>query len=383
MHMPSGTNESTRLRVLMLLPVVGHPRDSKRIDMLQEAGASVEAAAFERDQPVKRAPRCLVTRLGRTRDGRYLSRALASVAAVFRVARLARRADIVYASGQDMALIGLLATAISRKPVVMEVGDLREIQFSRGLPGKIVRTLDRCIVRRCAFLVTTSEAFVTKYYEPLLQRRLRYMVMENKLDAGEQPRPARRKGEGPITLGYFGVLRAQWPIDVLQEVLVRAPDHFRLVLAGYATDSVQLEALLALPQVRYVGEYKSADLLKLYPQVDVVWGAYPVTARDGKRWARVNRFYEAGFFGKPIVVLRDTGDALPVRNLGIGHVLSDAGLEEQVREMLEITWESIAQWNLALDRLPTETFIYSSEPTELLHRLISSTCEPKSTALLA
>ena len=36
------------LRILYALPTIGHPRDSKRIAMLQNVGFQVEAIAFER-----------------------------------------------------------------------------------------------------------------------------------------------------------------------------------------------------------------------------------------------------------------------------------------------------------------------------------------------
>ena len=35
-------------KILFFLQVVGHPRDSKRIQMLQDEGFEVEAIAFER-----------------------------------------------------------------------------------------------------------------------------------------------------------------------------------------------------------------------------------------------------------------------------------------------------------------------------------------------
>ena len=37
------------MKVVSLLRVLGQPRDSKRISMLQEAGFTVEVGAFQRD----------------------------------------------------------------------------------------------------------------------------------------------------------------------------------------------------------------------------------------------------------------------------------------------------------------------------------------------
>ena len=48
------------LRVLFALQVVGQPRNSKRISMLQKAGFQVEAIAFERKYHKGRLPSCPV-----------------------------------------------------------------------------------------------------------------------------------------------------------------------------------------------------------------------------------------------------------------------------------------------------------------------------------
>ncbi len=53
------------INILSVLPLLGHPRDSKRIAMLQQAGFNVEAVAFERDYHTGRMPDCPVESLGK------------------------------------------------------------------------------------------------------------------------------------------------------------------------------------------------------------------------------------------------------------------------------------------------------------------------------
>ena len=64
------------LRVLCVLHVLGHPRDSKRITMLQQASFLVEAAYFDRDYHAGRLPTCQVTCLGKISHGNYFQRIL-------------------------------------------------------------------------------------------------------------------------------------------------------------------------------------------------------------------------------------------------------------------------------------------------------------------
>lgn len=55
-----------------------------------------------------------------------------------------------------MAYIALIAGIGLRKPVVLEVGDIREIQVDSGLSGWVVRILDRLFLARCSLLVATA-----------------------------------------------------------------------------------------------------------------------------------------------------------------------------------------------------------------------------------
>ena len=79
-------------KILSVLPLLGHPRDSKRITMLQQAGFTVEAVAFERDYHTGRMPDCKVESLGRIAHGRYLQRILKMVTALPAMRRASRTA---------------------------------------------------------------------------------------------------------------------------------------------------------------------------------------------------------------------------------------------------------------------------------------------------
>lgn len=128
-------------KVLCLLPLVGQPRNSKRISMLQEAGCTVEMLAFERDYHMGRMPTCLVTNLGRIPYGQYLRRAFRLLGALPKIRRGLRRNDVAYASGADMALAGIVAGAGLGRPMVLEVGDIRRVQIAKGWKGAVFRSL--------------------------------------------------------------------------------------------------------------------------------------------------------------------------------------------------------------------------------------------------
>ena len=157
-------SQSKRGNVLFLLPVLGQPRDAKRIAMLQAAGFVVEGAAFDRQYHVGRIPDCEVEILATIQHGKYLKRLITFASVVPTLRRAIRRADIVYASGPDMALMATVAGLGTGTPVILEVGDVQRAQVSGGFVGKAVRLLDRFGANSAKLITTTAPDFVDEYY---------------------------------------------------------------------------------------------------------------------------------------------------------------------------------------------------------------------------
>ncbi len=122
-------------QVLNVLPVIGHPRDSKRITMLQSAELEVRAIAFERNYFGGRPPSCAVSSMGTVSNGKYMKRMFQMVLALPKLRRAILESQVVYASGVDMAAMSLLAGAWLGRPIIVEVGDIREIQIKQGCLG--------------------------------------------------------------------------------------------------------------------------------------------------------------------------------------------------------------------------------------------------------
>jgi len=370
-------------KVLSLLPLIGHPRDSKRIAMLQEAGCTVEALAFERDYHQGRLPTCPVTSLGRIPHGQYLRRAFRLLASLPTIRSALRRNDVAYASGADMALAGIVAGLGLGRPMVLEVGDIRRVQIAKGWQGALARSLDRFIARRSRLLVVTAPGFVDGYYRARLHQEIPSLVVENKLDELAMPAPAARTrkpplkapdgSRRPIRIGYFGVLRCDWSWRLLESMARSHPQDVAIVAAGYPMSPADLpERAKGLANVEYLGHYKSPqDLPAMYARVDIVWMCYPAPAlRDPDwRWAqevcRSNRFYESGYFRTPTIALAGGADGQEVERLGIGLTLSDPGDEAVIQAIRAITDEDLLGWQRNLEALPRSVFVYTDEAERL------------------
>ncbi|MCE9619797.1 MAG: glycosyltransferase [Planctomycetes bacterium] len=367
------------VKVCSVLPVLGHPRDSKRVSMLQAAGFQVEAAAFERDYHTGRMPSCPVTSLGRISHGRYLARAFKMLRALPTLRRVLRRNQVAYASGPDMALFAILAGFGLGVRVIVEVGDIRHAQVARGWKGRLSRGIDRFIVNHSKLLVVTARGFAEDYYQGRLKSRTPVLLMENKLDeeplkmalAGRNPNPpeAFDPSRRPLRIGYFGVLRCAWSWNLLMHVAKSMPDRVRVIAAGYCMHPVEAPDPGALPaNFEFRGKYKSPeDLPALYGSVDIVWACYPepgVIDPDW-RWAqsvcRSNRFYESCFFKRPLISMLESGDGREVERLGVGLLLREQGDEAVLKAIAGITGEDIARWGRALAGLPRSVGVYTEE----------------------
>ncbi|MBM4052684.1 MAG: glycosyltransferase family 4 protein [Planctomycetes bacterium] len=383
-------SDSRSLRMLSLLPVLGHPRDSKRISMLQSEGFEVRAAAFERDYHTGRLPTCPIERLGRISHGRYLSRLGRMMCALPRLRRLIRRSDACYASGPDMALMGLIAGLGLGKPMVLEVGDLRRIQVSPGMSGKVMRLVDRWIINRCALLVSTASGFAHGYYRDRLHSRTPVLLIENKLDHAASralrelpPAPPPRAGGAKIRIGWFGVLRCPWSLDVLRHLVQRHGERFEVIIAGHVLDPANLAEVAAnTPGMSYVGEYRSPDdLPSLYGSVDMVWTVYPgpEVTDPAWRWAllvsRSNRFYESCFFGRPIITMADSGDGEEVARREIGLCLDSQDLDSIASTLSRIDTAQLQSWFEALRRLPESAHSATFESLELARTIRQAVLE--------
>jgi len=370
---------TSSLRILTVLPVLGQPRDSKRIDMLVSLGFDVSVAAFNRAYHSGRVPSRPTQIIGTISHGKYLQRIGRLITALPKLRRAMRGRDIVYASSPDMALLAMIAGVFMGKKFILEVGDVREIQTAEGLKGRLVRIVDRVLTNRCSLLVVTAVGFLDNYYRNWLRSDVPAIVVENKIEASlTSARPEAVRGslpqgrpfiDRPLRIGYFGLLRCQWTWDVLKAFALKHPKDVEIVMAGYPMEPADIaEQAKSIPNVIYSGEYKSPnDLPRLYGAVDLVWACYKfIGPRDWNlKWARPNRFYESCYFGRPLISRLGSSDSKEVDRLKIGFNIRTHEISEVVAELDSITAEMVEQWRSNSISLPNSLFMYTDEAEKL------------------
>jgi succinoglycan biosynthesis protein ExoL len=374
------------MKVLSLLPVLGQPRDSKRISMLCELGYVVKVIAFERDYHSGRLPDVPIFILGKIGHGDYFIRFFKIIQVLPKVRSMLKGHDFIYTSGPDMALLALIAGFGLKPKVILEVGDIRNIQLRTDFIGKFVRFLDSRLVNLCKLLVVISPGFKHIYYEQWLQAKIPVLLIENKLEQNKilaketlsvgkfsSYRLQTRKKK-VIRIGYFGLLRDEWSLTALEYLASRYLDSLEIIFAGYPIDPISNlhDRIKKFPNMTYLGEYKSPDDLEdLYGSVDIIWACYPpMNANDWNlKWGRPNRFFESCYFKKPLLVRAGCHCAMEVEQYGIGKLIHGITMEEIFSEFASISYEDISEWTRHMHDLPESVYLYIDEAKNLQYEM--------------
>jgi len=367
------------MRITFIPRIASYADSITRIQGLKRVGVRPIVFAFDRGDHGGKLPSGEYRPLGHIQDGHYHKRLLPYLKALLSVRSGIKESDAVYTFSLDTLLLGWLASRSLRKQpkIVYQVNDIRQILLEHSLPSRILRRLERYLLRRIDLLVVTSEAFVTEYFEGMQGASgLSYQVIENKL-AGDAfaPDPITatcHEWNGVLRIGYFGIIRCSRSIEILRRVTERS-DRVHVLIRGIPRGTIDLDLEARRnPRIDYGGPYRSPDdLPAMYSQVDVVWVGYPYEGVEtgNWRWARTNRFYAACFFGKPVLARAGTEDGRVVEELGLGICLDFGDIEEAADCVLRVNEAVLSRWNQSIAQLPHAFHTYTDEHKRLLKAL--------------
>jgi succinoglycan biosynthesis protein ExoL len=361
-------------KILCLLPIVGDTKDSKRIQILQDSGFEVLVVAFERNSYKARMPNAEINILAKIDNGNYLKRIFIMLKCIFLLRKFIKKSNAIYALNQDLAIFAFISGLGLNKPLIIDVADIREIQTGPGIVSKIFRSIDKYITKRASLLIVTAKGFISEYYNKILGIEIRdYILLENKVDYKDDLRIGIKLKEfkaEKIKIGYIGVLRDEWTLHFLKELVIKYPEKFEIICAGIdLLKTYNVEDFCAkTPGMKYLGPFKSPDDLNmLFQQVDVIALFYPET-NTPEHWftmrsvCNTNRFYEACYFRKPIISFSFCEDGKRVQEYSVGMVLDSYNIELNVELLYkELTEEKIAFWNKNLMNLNKDLYYFGKE----------------------
>lgn len=303
----------------------------RRVDMLRTGGAEVVLAGFRRESGD--LPDDVVV-LGTTRNARMIQRALSVMRQRFFLkSKFSEipRPDAIMCRNLEMLV---LAVPLQRQffksdvvPLIYEVLDIHRLMVGPSLTAKALRWLERSLCREVSALIVSSPAFLREHFDAYRQTVAPAMLLENKvpfLHEGQQRPPEGdvSKADGPITIGWFGILRCQYSLNALDRLTRARPGRYRVIMRGRpALDSLpEFHATVGTnPDLEFMGPYAyPVDLGVIYDGIDLAWSIDRYDAGANSDWLLPNRLYESGLHGVPPIALNGTEVSRRMRELGVG-----------------------------------------------------------------
>jgi len=296
----------------------GDARVMKRISALQAQGWTVRGYLFHRIRDREDIPPFWENvELGITENRRYVKRAfvfLGSLRILWKHRARLAEAQAFYVVNTDNALLALAARWMAQghrpqpAPLVLELADVQPAMLGAGLRGRVMRAMERLVLRRTALLVTTSPGFIREYFTPVQHFAGPVFLLENRVypstGLAAQETAAGPQTEGrPWVIGMFGAFRCIKSIALMRSLAERFPEQIYFYLRGYPSgaDAPGIAALLpGLANLEWAGAYHyPGDLADIYGRIDLNWTLDFSDTGTNSAWLLPNRIYEGGLFACP------------------------------------------------------------------------------------
>jgi len=367
-------------RILYFVPDLSDPATSRRLEMFRCGEAEFSVVGFDRRPDTsKNFP---FISLGVTRDAALLRRSISILKAILMLPSVIRSlsgSDVLIARNLEMLLLANLIVRISRyrnAEIIYECLDLHRILLDGSFLGKVLRQLEKRLLKNVKKIIISSEAYFDSYFSAVQKFKGDVLLVENKpLFEGR----AKVTNEGPrraaLKIGYYGMLRCRKSLDILKIIADHSRNQTGIVIAGLPSPAIFPEFARDLSlshKIEYLGPYAAKEIGALYQKVDFAWCIDFYEEGLNSRLLLPNRLYESLAFGVVPIAIAGTETARWLQKRQIGKVFSDT--DEIVRFFEQLELNEVANLKRDIACLPTNNFFM----TELeCRKLIENVYTPK------
>lgn len=255
--------------------------------------------------------------------------------------------DIVHAYDFDTGYSARLCASILNKKFIYDIPDYYvDSHNMSGKPiGRVVRKLENRVIDSADATIICTEERKQQIYG---SHPKKLVVIHNTPDSAVVNNDITLKlpKSGRLKLVYVGVLQESRFIDKIVDVVSKRQDcEFHIGGFGSKMENYFENAAKSYNNVFFYGRIPYATTIQLERECDVMCALYDPSIPNHK-YAAPNKFYEALFLGKPLIMAKNTGMASVVENNGIGVVIdySEEGLNRAIDYLIanRAKWKDIS-----------------------------------------
>lgn len=251
-------------------------------------------------------------------------------------------AKLFWAWGLDACFVVTLAALFKpRKVLLWDITDINPALLKPGLKARILRFVERLLVKRANALTLSSSTFYERYYRGKIASD-KVAVIENLLIKRSEKiePPATCPPMPPCVIVYSGIIRTLRVIHLMAAVAKEMPDEVEFHVHGYPDRTIDQQALAniiaAHPNIFDLGRFKTDELRGIHSKAHLVWAFVDPELSDNEVWLLTNRIYNGVAFGRPVLTNAGTasGDIVEERALGLACVPTAEAIAGLLRSLM-------------------------------------------------
>jgi succinoglycan biosynthesis protein ExoL len=332
----------TKKTIIFLQGSLSQPREIKRIRSFIDAGYNVKGYAFDRSfyNINSIVDDVNFFNIGYLKSGsNYLLKFLYTRRELKKIFKKYNTEGVYFYSFSFNHT--LLCSIYSKNDYIYEISDIVYTYFNNKLIRILFKKIDQWLIKKSYLTVLTSAGFSEFLFSSNTPTNM--IIQPNKVDAKFNyiSDSCTRIVSNKLVFAFVGSFRYPNTIFRFARIIGEMFLNHEFYFFGdseYTNDVIDIAK--KYKNVFYMGPYRSPDdLFTIYSQIDIIVACYD-TVKLNERIAEPNKFYEALFFKKPIIVSANTYLASQVRKYECGFELDaskDANIIELINNSLSIT----------------------------------------------
>jgi len=271
---------------------------------------------------------------------------------MFWLFRHSKEYDAIHACDFDNAFTGIICAKALKKKLVYDIFDY--YIASHDLPSKlsiIIKKIDKEIINSADSVIICSEQRKEQIQDtnPKLLEIIHNSPSKEQMNAGNT-KFMLKTNKRVTRIAYVGILsRARLIKELIDCVANRSDCELHIGGFGQLEEYVK-NSLKKHENIIFYGKIPYHETLQLESQCDIMTAIYDPDITN-HQYAAPNKFYEALFLGKPIIMVENTGMDKVVKENDIGEIIfyTQESLDSAISNL--ITRKN--EWNVISEKMKT------------------------------